>query len=149
MLFRSNTFLDIALEFNNKIIFVDGEDDNYIENGLLSKGLYFKRELDIFKSNVHPISFAIPKFKIKKDISQKKSFLLSPLIPGKLKTYIYEDEQNYNIMYQNSIFALTYKKAGWDCFRHYEILMNGCIPLFFNIEDCPKSILKTLPKGRL
>ena len=27
--------------------------------------------------------------------------------------------------------------------------MNGCIPLFFNIEDCPKSILKTLPKERL
>ena len=33
--------------------------------------------------------------------------------------------------------------------RHYEIMMNGCIPLFFNIEDCPKLILKTLPKERL
>ena len=38
--------------------------------------------------------------------------------------------KNYNIMYQNSIFALTYKKAGWDCFRHYEILMNAVF-LFF------------------
>ena len=27
--------------------------------------------------------------------------------------------------------------------------MNGCIPLFFNIKDCPKLILKTLPKERL
>ena len=27
--------------------------------------------------------------------------------------------------------------------------MNGCITLFFNIEDCPKLILKTLPKERL
>ena len=52
-------------------------------------------------------------------------------------------------MYSNSIFAITNKKLGWDCLRHYEILMNGCIPLFFNIEDCPKSILKTLPKERL
>tara|TARA_B100001063_G_C16700898_1_gene522483 strand:- start:45 stop:1037 length:993 start_codon:yes stop_codon:yes gene_type:complete len=146
---RNNAFLDIALEFNNKIIFVDGEDDNYIENGLLSKGLYFKRELNIFKSNVHPISFAIPKFKIKKDISQKKSFLLSPLIPGKLKTYIYEDEQNYNIMYQNSIFALTYKKAGWDCFRHYEILMNGCIPFFLDLENCPKLTINNFPKKKI
>ena len=96
----------------------------------MSKGLFFKRELNISQSNVHPISFAIPKSKIKKSIQQKKNFLLSPLIPGKLKTYIYEDEENYNTMYQNSIFALTYKKAGWDCFRHYEILMNGCIPFF-------------------
>ena len=52
-------------------------------------------------------------------------------------------------MYSNSIFAITNKKLGWDCLRHYEILMNGCIPLFFNIQDCPKSILKTLPKQRL
>ena len=52
-------------------------------------------------------------------------------------------------MYSNSIFAITNKKLGWDCLRHYEILMNGCIPLFFNIEDCPKLILKTLPKERL
>ena len=52
-------------------------------------------------------------------------------------------------MYSNSIFAITNKKLGWDCLRHYEILMNGCIPLFFNIEDCPKLILKTLPKRRL
>ena len=52
-------------------------------------------------------------------------------------------------MYSNSIFAITNKKLGWDCLRHYEILMNGCIPLFFNIKDCPKSILQTLPKERL
>ena len=52
-------------------------------------------------------------------------------------------------MYSNSIFAITNKKLGWDCLRHYEILMNGCIPFFFNIKDCPKSILQTLPKDRL
>ena len=27
--------------------------------------------------------------------------------------------------------------------------MNGCIPLFLNIEDCPKLTLTTLPKERL
>ena len=51
--------------------------------------------------------------------------------------------------YSNSIFAITNKKLGWDCLRHYEILMNGCIPLFLNIEDCPKLTLTTLPKDRL
>jgi len=42
----------------------------------------------------------------------------------------YKNEKDYYQSYQNSIFALSYKKAGWDSLRHYEILMNGCIPLF-------------------
>ena len=75
--------------------------------------------------------------------------MLAPLIPGRLSTYIYEDEQTYYNMYANSIFGITNKKLGWDCLRHYEILMNGCIPLFLNIEDCPKLTLTTLPKDRL
>ena len=52
-------------------------------------------------------------------------------------------------MYKKSIFALTYKKAGWDCLRHYEILMNGCIPLFLDIKNCPTNTLSTLPKEQL
>ena len=84
-----------------------------------------------------------------KNINEKPTNLLAPLIPGRLSTYIYDDEKTYYNMYSNSIFAITNKKLGWDCLRHYEILMNGCIPLFFNIEDCPKLILKTLPKQRL
>ena len=84
-----------------------------------------------------------------KTVNQKPTKLLAPLIPGRLSTYIYDNEKTYYEMYSNSIFAITNKKLGWDCLRHYEILMNGCIPLFFNIEDCPKLILKTLPKERL
>ena len=75
--------------------------------------------------------------------------MLAPLIPGRLSTYIYEDEQTYYNMYANSIFGITNKKLGWDCLRHYEILMNGCIPLFLNIENCPKLTLTTLPKDKL
>ena len=52
-------------------------------------------------------------------------------------------------MYQNSIFALTYRKTGWDCFRHYEILMNGCIPFFLEIDKCPNKTLEKLPKDLL
>jgi hypothetical protein len=37
-------------------------------------------------------------------------------------------------------------KGGWDCLRHYEILMNGCIPLFENLNKCPKYTLTTYPK---
>lgn len=143
---RNNYLLDEAVKFDNKIIFIDGEDDNHIEAKYLTLGLYFKRELLSHHDKVYPISFAIPKNKIIKDTSFNPEFLLSPLIPGKLKTYIYEDELSYYNMYQNSIFSLTYRKAGWDCLRHYEILMNGSIPIFLNIEKCPTFTMWNFPK---
>jgi len=146
---RSDQFLDDVIKFNNKVIFVDGEDDNIIDERYTKLGLYFKRELLENKLNVAPISFAIPKDKILNKVNENPVNLLAPLVPGRLSTYIYNDEKTYYDMYSNSIFAITNKKLGWDCLRHYEILMNGCIPLFFNIEDCPELILKTLPKERL
>ena len=48
-------------------------------------------------------------------------------------------------MYQNSLFSLTYRKTGWDCLRHYEILASGSIPLFLDLEKCPEDTT-TLPK---
>ena len=38
------------------------------------------------------------------------------------------------------------KKGGWDCARHYEILMNGCIPYFIDIEKCPENTMINFPK---
>ena len=146
---RSDLFLESVIKYNNKFLFIDGEDDNYIDERYSNSGLYFKRELVNNKSNLIPISFAIPKEKILKDINEKPINLLAPLIPGRLSTYIYEDEKTYYNMYANSIFGITNKKLGWDSLRHYEILMNGCIPLFLNIKDCPKLTLTTLPKDRL
>ena len=76
-------------------------------------------------------------------------FFLAPLIPGKMNTYIYEREDDYYNMYRNSLFGLTYKKAGWDCLRHYEILMNGCIPFFLDLRNCPKYSLISFPKKKI
>ena len=146
---RSDLFFDEIVKYNNKFIFIDGEDDNYIETKYSNQGLYFKRELLSEDHRIKPISFAIPKSKILKEIDYHPKNILAPLIPGKLNTYIYDNESSYYEMYKKSIFALTYKKAGWDCLRHYEILMNGCIPLFLDIENCPKNIITTLPKGKL
>jgi hypothetical protein len=42
---RNDEFLESALKFNNKVFFIDGEDDLKIESKFLDKGLYFKREL--------------------------------------------------------------------------------------------------------
>jgi hypothetical protein len=33
--------------------------------------------------------------------------------------------------------------------RHYEIMMNGCIPIFDNLENCPSNTLTNLPKKEI
>ena len=38
---------------------------------------------------------------------------------------------------------------GWDCFRHYEILGNGAIPYFLDLESSPKQTMALLPKALL
>ena len=58
--------------------------------------------------------------------------------PGQQQAY-YED-------YQRSYFGLTYKKGGWDCLRHLEIMANGCLPFFLGIEDCPRYTMAHYPK---
>jgi hypothetical protein len=147
---KAQLFFDKAINSKSKIIFVDGNDSPFINEQMTSKGVYFKRELisDSIK-NVYPINFAIPKEKIVHTINPKPLNILAPLIPGKYSTYIYENEQEYYQIYKNSVFALTYKKMGWDSLRHYEILMNGCIPLFLNIDKCPEKVLTNLPKKLL
>jgi hypothetical protein len=96
--------------------------------------------------NIYPFSFYIPDECIV-DVIPPKTRLLASIIPGDLKTYIFQGkEKEYNDMYKKSRFAITKKKGGWDCLRHYEILMNGCIPLFENLDKCPKYTLTTYPK---
>jgi hypothetical protein len=93
-----------------------------------------------------PINFSIPKCKIVNNIP-KKTKILSNLIPGVLSTYIYTTEEDYYNEYQQSLFAITMKKAGWDCLRHYEIMANGCIPVFIDINNCPQNCLALNPKN--
>jgi hypothetical protein len=97
---------------------------------------------------LHPINFSIPECKVVNEIP-KKTKLISNLVPGDLTTYIYNSEVDYYNEYKKSYFALTTKKAGWDCLRHYEIMCNGCIPIFPNIENCPANTMTLLPKDLL
>jgi hypothetical protein len=97
---------------------------------------------------LYPINFSIPSEKICEDYIEKTK-ILSNIIPGDLSTYIYNSEEEYYEEYKKSYFAITKKKAGWDCMRHYEILANGCIPVFIDIEKCPKKTMTMLPKELL
>lgn len=95
-----------------------------------------------------PITFSIPESKIVslENDNLKKTKLLSDLIPGQIETYIYNTEEDYYNEYKKSLFAITSKKAGWDCMRHYEIIANGCIPYFPDIKKCPKNTMALFPK---
>lgn len=77
------------------------------------------------KHCVYPITFSIPSTKITNQPLHKVK-IMSSLMPGKPDTYIYANETDYYNEYKSSMFALTHKKAGWNCMRHYEILANGC-----------------------
>jgi len=121
------------------------ESDELFEVQPLDHDEVHNLNVDDFK--VVPLSFSIPDECIVENIPEKE-FLLAPLIPGDVSTYVYKkcDEQRYYDMYKKSRFAITKKKGGWDCLRHYEILMNGCIPLFENLKDCPENTMTTYPK---
>lgn len=97
---------------------------------------------------VYPISFSISSKKIVQCLPEKTK-ILAPLIPGDTKTYIYKTEEQYYRMYQESCFAITMKKGGWDCLRHYEIIANGCLPVFLDIQQCPPNIMTKFPKQLL
>ncbi len=94
---------------------------------------------------IHPIVFSIPEEKIC-TCAPVKDKLLSSLIPGRRSTYIYRTEDSYYNEYKRSYFAMTTKKGGWDCMRHYEILANGCVPYFPDIEKCPPNTMALFPK---
>jgi hypothetical protein len=95
-----------------------------------------------------PITFSIAKEKVVEKIPLKTKILAS-IVPGDVRTYIYKTEAAYYADYQRSLFAITRKKAGWDCMRHLEILANGAIPYFLDLERCPEKTLYLYPKALL
>lgn len=130
----------------HKIIAVDGEDAGHPFSGIRDFGvLYFRRELDFDHPRVFPISFAIPTQKV--NLNKTKTKEVAFIDPRNRSTYIYKNEKDYYKDYQDSCLAVTMKKAGWDCMRHYEILANGCLPVFLGIEHCPAQTMVSFPKG--
>lgn len=102
---------------------------------------------NIFKNFYKPIpfQFSISESKMVSTIPEKtRDFAF--IIPGKLDTYIYTKEEDYYKDYQRSLYAVTQAKCGWDCMRHYEILANGCIPYFLDLDQCHPNTMYFLPK---
>lgn len=132
-----------------KVVFIDGEDEWFISRpDLVGKGHYFKRELLEPHEGVQPISFSIPS-KWVTSVIPEKTKVLADINNRAYRNYEYDSEQEYHNEYGRSYFGLTVKKAGWDCLRHYEILANGCVPLFEDLGYCPETVLTSLPKELL
>lgn len=139
-------FEDVIKYYNkNEVIFIDGEDNTNILSEYLKYGKYFKRELTKPINNVFPVNFCIPKELIVDKVYPKENDYGS-IIPGDKSTYTFFEEDKYYDDYKKAYFGLTIKKSGWDCLRHYEILMNGCIPYFPELENCPKTTMTKFPK---
>ena len=92
-----------------------------------------------------PIQFSISETKVIDEVPEKTQDFAT-VIPGQGYTYIFNYEANYYNDYQKSYYAVTTKKGGWDCLRHYEILANGCIPYFLDLDACDTNTMAFLPK---
>lgn len=141
---RSRPYLQLVNDNYNRrrIIMCDGEDDSNYSYQYRDMSMFFKRELQDNDMKVFPVSFSIPKDKILKEVPNKiQEFAGTPT-----NQHVFSTEQDYYEEYQRSYFGITHKKAGWDCLRHYEILMNRCIPYFRDLRQLPHRTMHFYPR---
>jgi hypothetical protein len=94
---------------------------------------------------VWPISFSMHRSNILKPSAvHDRSDLISPIVPG--YPYSFTNFAEYLETYARSHFAITHRKAGWDCFRHLEIMASGSAPLMFDACDIPEFSMVHYPK---
>ena len=95
------------------------------------------------KFGYYPISFSYPK-KFGENC-QEKIFSVSRIIP--YEKYSFDIEAEYLQQYESAFLGITQKKAGWDCFRHLEILGAGSAPLFLGTKSIPRFTMVHYPKN--
>lgn len=148
--FIGEKFEQIEDKYNKFMCLVDGNDQpGYI--AVPRRYPLFKREYRSYAQNIYPLCFSIPKENIVDEIPEKtKDF--ADLIPCYLNrnhpheaTYKFNEEEQYNQDYKDSYFGFTCSKGGWDCLRHYEILANGCVPFFTDLDAKPQYTMYPWP----
>jgi hypothetical protein len=130
-----------------------------------SRFLYFKREWSIetleylyfkllpksvikklkYPKNLRKISFSIPLNKIFNTQPIKNKTFANHIVDdevrdkvlGSSSSYLFTNEDDYYKDLRVSKYAITTKRAGWDCIRHYEIAANWCVPCFKNLDQKP------------
>lgn len=90
---------------------------------------------------VWPLSMSIPHCI---ELNQNPTEIVSPIMPG--YPYSFESEHEYLARYSDAYLALTHRKAGWDCFRHVEIMASGSVPLMPDVNIIPEFSMTHYPK---
>lgn len=117
-------------------------DDSVRHSNFPPEVLFFCREN---RGVGFPISFSIPSEKIRSPLTKTK--LWATYEPT--MRYSFSDEAAYYGHYGQALLALTRRRGGWDCLRHYEIMACGCVPFFLGIQKCPQMTCRSLPKDLL
>lgn len=92
---------------------------------------------------VWPISFSYPELRPLREPSER----LSSIIPG--FPYAFDSDDAYLDHYARASMAITHRKAGWDCFRHVEILAAGATPVMIDAAEIPRFSMVHYPKAML
>lgn len=97
---------------------------------------------------IYPLSYSLPDEMVVLDSDICKTRIWAEINPMDRSTYRFRcgQEAEYHQQYRDAMFAYTLKKGGWDCLRHYEIMVNGCIPVFVDLDHCPRDTLTSFPK---
>ena len=90
-----------------------------------------------------PLSYCFPDDLFVNEVPEKEK-IFANYLPG--AKYSFTDSNEYLKEYRQSIFGVTSKKCGWDCYRHLEIMSQGCFPYFQDIELIPKNTMMHYPK---
>jgi hypothetical protein len=137
---RDRSYIETVLKSykKNEIVFLDGEDGFELQSNLIGKGIYFKREMIEYnyKLPTLPISFAFP-IELIRNTSIVKEQMVAKFTSAQ-NGYCFGDQEEYYNEYRKSYFGLTKKKAGWDCMRHYEIVLSGSVPVMKDLHELPK-----------
>jgi hypothetical protein len=90
-----------------------------------------------------PVTFSHPSI-TSPGLSTTKTQAVSTVVPG--FPYQYRSESLYHGQYERSQFAITFKKGGWDCFRHVEIIAAGAVPVMLGADRIPRFTMMRYPK---
>lgn len=107
------------------------------------------RELDqrVGPRRIYPISFGIPAKLVVDDVPEKTQDFATGTSRGRREYKFDGDQQQaYYDDYRRSYFGLTYRKGGWDCLRHLEVMANGCLPYFPGLGELPRLTMAHYPK---
>ena len=93
-------------------------------------------------SNLRHIAFAIPPQKLRKETPIKTKLFPTHIIDPEIRdvlgikgeSYSFSTEEEYYKDLAQSRFGITNKRGGWDCLRHYEIVINQAVPCFRNLN---------------